>query len=419
MTDQLEYKAQVFLALGVSLVWCLNPFLSIFLILFLIARYALGAGTMRYLLLLMAASFGLIAYTTKSIALIDTDVVRYGYIFDALTEVSTLQDWAISIYLEGDLNPGFQLINFALAKLFPSNSQVLFLFWVTVTYFFSLLMFHTIIDVNDKRERRKLALLLLLTLAGFVSFGRATDSIKQSAATAIFGYGIARELMKKGRVWLVMICAILVHMSALILLPIFLGMRSHWVRRYLVVIFLFCALLSFVNIVEVLGMVASVIPGIPEAISYKLTAYTDYESPASIRILMTFLVYVFMVLLVFLHYRKWRTYDEKTVLTMQVVALCVLLVNKGNPHNFMRYVYGYAPFIGLAFYSFISYKDWKKNEMIWVAVILAGYIVYANISYAMAFMDPATNYANSYVDNSLFNLLTYTASDYLNYRVIY
>ena len=362
-------------------------------------------------------SMGLIGYTAQSISEVETDVNRYYYVFQGLATVESFRDFALTVYLEGEINPVFQLVNFILARLFPENPQVLPFFWVTITYFFAYLTYLVLTDISNSSERKRLAFVLLIVFAGVVYFARTTETFKQCSSVALFGYALARTMAGKGKNRGLIVVSILVHVSSIMLLPIYWSLKSHIIKKYLLVIFVICLLLSVVNYNEVLALLIKAIPVFPEVIVSKVTAYEEYEVSGSIRILSTFFVFGMMIGLLAWHFYKSGNDEEKPFLIMQVMALCILLINRGNAHSFMRYIYSYFPFVGLAYFRFTAFRDWKKNEYFALHLAFALFLIYSNISYMMYFTDPASNYANSYIGGSVSNLLSYNVMDYLTYKV--
>jgi hypothetical protein len=414
----INYKAQVFLVILILLIWCINPFLSIAVILCVIARFMLNGGVVKFFLLLIAISIGLIAYTTKCISQEETDINRYYFLYQSFANVESLKDFAFAIFLEGDVNPLFQSINFLLAKTFPENPQMLPLFWVTITYYFSFITYYILLDIYKVNEKRRMVFAVAIALAGVIYFGRTTESIKQCSSAAIFGYAVARALMKKGKGSLFVVIAILVHISSVILLPIYWSVNSKFIRRHLVIIFIVCFFASFIALNSLIALIVNNVPIFPAAITDKLLAYEEYNVPSSIRLLITFVIYAILIGLLAWHNYKTKDERDRTFLIVQVIAFCILLANRGNSHNFMRYIYSYFPFIGMAYLKFSGLDSWKKNEYMVLHFVFISFLIYSNISYLLYFTDAGGNYANSYLDNSVSNLFIYNVVDYLNYKVV-
>ncbi|WP_177230470.1 EpsG family protein [Chitinophaga sp. CF118] len=378
----------------------------------------LNGGVVKFFLLLIALSVGLISYTTKSISQEETDINRYYFVYQSFANVGSFRDFVFAIFLEGEVNPLFQSINFLLAKTFPENPQMLPLFWVTITYYFSFITYYILLDICDIDEKRRMVFAVAIALVGVIYFGRTTESIKQCSSAAIFGYAVARAIMKKGKGSLFVVIAILVHISSIILLPIYWSVNSKFIRRHLKIIFIFCFLASFIDLNKFIALIVNNVPIFPAAITDKLLTYEDYNVPSSIRLLITFFIYAILIGLLAWHYYKKKNERDKTFLIVQVVAFCILLINKSNAHNFMRYIYSYFPFIGMAYLKFSGFNNWKKNEYMVLHFVFISFLIYSNISYLLYFTDAAGNYANSYLDNSVRNLFIYNVVDYLNYKVV-
>ena len=412
---QLRLDAELFFVSIIISVWFIIPFLSCFIIPLLVFFIPFRISTIKFLYFLISLSLGLIGYTAKSIGLHETDISRYSYLFESLTQIKSFNDFILIAVIEGGINPLFQGVNFLLAKAFPDTPQTLPFLWVTITYWFSFATYIVLTNFDKRTEKAQFILISLLVFTGIILFARTTESIKQCSSVAIMGYAIAKKIRGQKSRWPAVL-SIGIHVSSVILLPIYWVIGKPFISRYKNILVSICILFSFIDIFKIFSLLpASIIGG---DLSERLIDYAGYGLEASKRIYIQFLGYILIVLLLAYYYKRKPDDNLRKSLDCHIMAICILLLNRANDHNFIRYIYGYFPFVGIAYFQLLKLKKWGMNEFIGLNVVFILFFVYSNVSYLASFTDSATDYANSYVNNSLSNLLTYNVSDYIKYRVV-
>lgn len=413
---QSEVWPNLTLILVITTIWLFMPVLSILLWIF----YSAFNPANRVLSFFMIAlTFGLIAYTGKSAGEMPTDLFRYYQAHQKMTGITNIHDLLYqNVVLNGEVNILFILLSYLLAKLYPFNPQVFGLFWVTISYFFVLLMFYEFLKERSMSKGSYLFSLIVIVIAG-VPFVLTVEIIKQCASVSLLGYALMLRINGRKSSWLFAICSVLIHLSGLMLIPIFLFCRSRYVYRFLLPITIITIFFSTFNINDLLNQYAGDLMG--NGMKERAEAYTDYGWEISRRYYLNLAVYaVIIVFLGWVRYLKRKNGKEEAVyferlVAAQILACVVLFLNKGNIHNFIRYLLGYYPFYILLILT-LFWVEMKKKEWFYMVVGLAIFFFGLNLVLMSFRLDPATGYANTFMDNNVLQLLLSGVSDILQYN---
>lgn len=418
--NQLQFVKSIYTWITLLLVWFLLPVLSV-PILCMFAAFIDKGRVLIYFIL--AITFGLIAYTAQSIGVEQTDLVRYSQAHLKMASINNLNDLLVSqVVIAGEINALYIILSFTLAKIFPNHPQTLMLFWVSVSYFFIFLSFHEFLKVKDlKRDSYFLYLLFIVVLG--IPFSQTVETIKQCASAGILSYAIMLRVNKRKKSWVFAICSVLIHMSSLMIFPVFLFINSRSPLKYWVPIFVLAFAMSFFNIVELLNNALSMYMG--AGLKERGEVYAEYGWELSRRYnLILFVYFLAVVILIMAQKHLYKFENNKNqvsskidkLVTVQFVAFIILLLNRSNIHNFVRYTLCYYPFFILSILSFDFFK-FKKNEkaVLWVAFLF--FFALMNITLLGFRTDITTGYANSYLDNSFVKFITYSVFDILKFNV--
>ena len=339
-------KELILLLVGVVFIWFLFPFLSIFLLLFLMLKINFTNNTLSFFAFLIALSFGLLGYTTHSINSVDTDVMRYMEGYMELSRINSFSDFVTIGFLEGDYNFLFRLVNYLFALIFPTNAHILPFFWATFVYWISFL---TILefckDKTLKIRRERIFVGFFCAIMAFIMFHQAVESIKQYSSVAVMGYAIVLKIMNRDvitkKIVALAIVSILIHFSSFLILPILLYYNSNFVKRYFWFIFFFSLSASFINVNEFFLSILGSIGG-DVGIIYKLGQYANYSGWTLGRLYILNLVVYGLTFFVLYYNRKNENLNSITY--VHFLALCFLLINRSNTLNFVRYTICFYPF---------------------------------------------------------------------------
>lgn len=410
-----EISSRIFFTLAITSIWAVLPVASVFLIFFLIYKMDERSYNIPYLLFLVSLSFGLIAYTAVSVDRggEPTDITRYAAQFRTLAEIHTLKEFIFSAVLtDGGIYVVFQLTCLLLAKTFPTNPQVLPLFWVAFEYFFLQMAIYELSIYRKPWEKNTFLILAITLLFGTSLFTIQVELLKQSSATALAAYAIFRYMNgKKNNGWIFLI-SLLIHSSVLIFLPILLFGKKQFINRYYLLILGGAFCLSLIDINKAISLIP--VAGLAERASF----YADIEGWTinKINYALTFL-YTLMLLLVLYDSRrknKDSTFDRLMFNTI-IVSYSVLIAQFHSVHNFVRYTYLHSPFYIVTFFSVFT-GNMTKLSRLYIAICFILVLIFLNISYTWTYLN--STYTNSFMDNSLTRLFTSNVYVFLNYKAV-
>jgi hypothetical protein len=414
------------LYLVVGILWLFMPLLSLFLItgVWLNDRES-GARKDQFVILWLSLTFGLIAYTGQNIGVDETDIARYHFLYLVMADIQTVSAFFIYMALDGGSNPIFYIINFLFTRIFPDNAQVHILFWITVTYFFTLkAVYLALTRLGRPFPLGYTKLLILVFLIGIIPFFTVTEIIKQCSSIAILFYAVVKKLLNEKGSLFYLILSLLVHTSSLMFLPVYFFYSNGLVKKYFYFIILGSLVFAFFNFNVILTFILSlVLPG-----SSLLGRAEEYQTidvwSISFRHYATYFVFIISVAIVF--FDAWMTRKRQIkvelgekrweIFMVLFLTLMILTINKGNVHNFVRYVYGLFPFYLLVI-STIFKSQLFKVQRYTLAILIIVFFTFSNFKLLMVQTSPDVNYANSYFDNSWGNLLFSNVYEFLTFRI--
>lgn len=398
--------------------WFICPIPCIFLFTLFLYKFQFSKQVETWILLFIAISFGLIAYTTQSIGERPSDITRYNFIYSYITTVNSVQSFFISFVVDGGNNVLFYLVTFLMTRLFPNNPQVLPLFWVSLTYFFCFLTIRQC-AVYFNLTRQTYIVLIFISFAGIITFYTTTEVIKQTASISIFMYALMFKLQNKKGALFILIVSVLVHFSSMLLVPIYFICNRHKVVKYLPFFLLVCIALSFFNFNVLLYNILSLFLGNKSDLLMRIKTYEDVETwTISIRFYALFAVYILLVAILYWDY--YITQDEheksnkKSLLIVHGFAACLLLINRSNVHNFIRYILGYFPFYIVIVAQLFNMRIAKFDKKLLIVFVFAFYL-FSNIKMISA-QTTSPDYGNSYMNNEVIKLCSSNVVQYLQYR---
>lgn len=406
---------RIFFSLLVTVLWLILPVASVFLIIYLIYKVDARYYSIRYLLLLIALTFGLVAYTAVSVDRggEPTDITRYTTQFKLLAGIETPAEFLFTIILgDGGLYIIFGTISLVLAKLFPTNPQVLPLFWVSFAYFFLALAVYELSQYKKEWSKNTFIILLLVLLFGTTFFSYEVELLKQSSATGLMAYIVFRKLNgKKYSGWLFVI-AFLIHTSVIVFLPILLLVKKQYINRYYIFILGTCALFSLVDLNKVVAFIG------PAALANKAKFYVKIESWTITKLNYTmFALYILFMILIVLDARRRDKSREinRLAFNANIMAFSLLLMQFHSIHNFVRFNYLYSPFYLLAFFYVLTGTVEKKSRLI-IASFFLVFMIGLNGVFMWMYLN--STYANSFMDDSLTKLFSSSVYSFLKYNAV-
>jgi len=400
-------------------IWFLFPVACIFLFPLLLYRFTFSRAVENLMLVLMALSFGLVAYTTRSTGTTDSDIARYYALYKSVADINSAQRFFLVFVIDGSNNILFYLITFLMTKLFPNNPQVLPLFWVSVTYFFNFLALKEFVQYFSL-SRKQYILLLFFSCIGIITFYTTTEIIKQTASVAIMCYSIILKIRgKKGSLWMAII-SVLVHFSSFLILPVYIFCKKRKLVKYLPVLFAFCLVISFFNFNVLLYSILSLFLHTGSDLLMRVQTYQNFETwTISFRFYAVFAMYFLLVVIFYWDYLITKEQEERkrkqSLLIIHCLAFFALLINLNNVHNFVRYVLGYFPFYMAAVVQLFYIRVAKFDRAVLIVAVLAFYL-YSNLKMLIA-QTAGPVYANAYMDNDVFRIVTSNVVQFMQFKI--
>jgi len=400
--------------------WFIFPVISVFIFLALLYKFNFDRRVETFLFFLMALSFGLVAYTTQSVGIKESDIARYYFSYSLITDIQATKIFLLSFLLYGNDNPLFFAITFLLTRLFPNNPQILPMFWVSVTYFFSFLTIRECVLYFSPESRKTYILIIFFACIGIITFFTVTEILKQVASVSVFGYALMLKLTKKRGAAALLLVSVLIHFSSLLLLPVYYLCTKQKILRYLPFLFFISLVLSFFNFNEILVNIISLFVKQGDLLN-RLQYYQDIQRwTISFRFYAEFILYFLIIILLYWDYFIAKTQKDKNqkrpFLVLHSIAFFILLINRGNVHNFIRYIMGYFPFYIMAMVQLFHIRI-VKNEKIALILFAACFYFYSNVKLLSAQTVRGGEYANSYMNNNVTGILSSNVVNFLNFRV--
>jgi len=406
---------KLFFSMAITVCWMLCPVLSAFIIIYLIYKLNEADYSIKYLFLLIALTFGLIAYTAVSVDRggEPTDITRYTNQFRTLVDIRTVSEFFFTaVLMDGGIYLFFEGVCLVLAKLFPKNPQVLPLFWVTFEYFFLLMGIYELSKYQKYWSKNTFLILLIVILFGTSFFTLQVELLKQASSTALVTYAIFRMLNGKRKNGWLLLLAIMIHASIIILIPIFLFIKKSFINKYYIFILGTAAIVSLIDLNKLISIIG------PAALAEKASFYANIETWSINKINYTLvLLYAILIALIIIDSkRKDRTNDfNRLSFNANVLAFSALITQFHSVHNFVRYTYLYSPLYMLAFFSILT-GNLNRISKVYVVSLFVLFVIGLNIMYTNMYLN--STYTNSFMDNSLPRILTSNIYTFLKYEAV-
>lgn len=399
-------KMMIFVSL-IIVSWLIMPMLTVLPFVFLCysQRVNLSKQQRYFVLFMISLSFGLLGFTTESAGTMPIDMERYRETYHYFLPDQSL----------GELSPinyGFNIVNWILSNYISDNDQTVGLFWVTITYFFTLISVDVLIDKYVK-ETADFKVVLLFFVILIIPLTQATEMIKQTAAFSVFMYGLSRKMCGFKGGWKWVIVAILVHISALFIVLTYFYDKPFF-KKFKFLLLLLSTVFLVVNVTDILMIIAK-IPSLEFLdILSRIEHYSELDIfGGSKRYFILFGVYA-VTCYIYIAY-KWRQKDN--LITLFVLSFACLCVTFSNQITFARMLFTWYPFHILLIILMLDKHTVRlySNRMLYFWGLSLFY-VYSNALMVFATLNDSV-YSQKYIGGGVINLLTSTVYDFLTYKV--
>lgn len=392
----------------IFIIWAISPILSIPLILLFL--YGINFKNRHICYFFLSISFSLLAFTQISTCrFFDTDIVRYysvaqNYLGEPIAVlISQISIIEFSYVL-------FTLLTMLIVSL-TQNVQYMSLLWVFIIYFFYFLSIENYIKARKiKLSPPKYALLVFISIFGFILFTQVTETIKQAAATSVFFVGFTYIMRKKILLgYILVLSSILIHAAVAMLIPLLLYKRMTIPR---ITILTICAIiLSSFNIMHLISMILS--GDFFSFISDRAEGYSsDVEGfSSSIRYILLILV-LFSMIIWCRFFTTWR--ESNQTLYIGLLYIVILILNYPLGHNFVRYVNMSYCVYAYMFIEVLASQSRFNPKHLYIGLLVFSFI-FTNMQMTIG-RTISNGYTSAYMDNSLYKILFSNPIDYLRYK---
>lgn len=349
--------------------------------------------------------WGLLAFTQKSLASVNTDCIRYYYEFDFFETLSPL-DAVGAFDFSALLNFVFHPIS-AFVVALTGNVQSMSFFWTFIVYILTFLSTRRLMKFYDCYTNRNFANLVICLSFCFIAFVQVSELLKQASAFAVFFYGFTLFMTKGSKVvvGLAVVAAIGLHPSSIMLLPLFLYDKIN------TVIILFIAVFTIVvsQFVDVIGLLMSLMPGGSYTSLIMDRFGGDSTESGSLHYIALQLLMVGPVIFLLLF---GRTKEKKQQDAVNVVLLYFIVasLNFGNLVAYLRFAIFAHWLFALVYILYLRNIHLKEVRSVLNILVVCMFLM------TLRWTDGRTTpggYASSYMDNSIVNIVFSSSYDYL------
>lgn len=382
----------------------IHPLIAFIVAWILMFKHKLKDTKVNVCLLIISMFWGILAFTQKSHASIDTDSVRYYQIFSVFINVSPTLALA-GMEFEDLVNFAFIPINAILVSL-TKNPQSMSFFWVTTSYMFAYLSVRRLMNYYKCYTQQRYTKILLLLTFVFMLFVQISELLKQASAFAVFFYALTIYIEKgfsiKSIVFLIM--AIGIHPSMLMVTPLFLYKLIPTKTLLLCAVVLSPLFMA----VDVFPLLFSLLPGggYTEKLTEQYSTYGDgsIASPQYIAIEILMLI---MSLNLWIHTRKRRCYETNIIILYFIISFA----NFGNLIAFLRFALFSHWLFALMIVKYYSTSNFHLTQ-------IAKGVIFLMFLLSLRFTNGRLtgSYRSSYMDNSIIKIATSTSKQYLDIK---
>lgn len=391
----------------ILLVFLLNPFLALILSVCLLFSRRTSDMQVTFCLVVISLFWGLLAFTQKSLAKEDTDCIRYYISFGVYESMDPIKALS-SLKFSKILNFVFTPVTVFLVSL-TKNVQIMSFFWTFLVYLLTFLSMRHLLSYFWCYDQRNFAKMVIAQMLCFMAFVQISELLKQSAAFAVFFYGFTFFITGGGVCLslLLVLCAIGIHPSVLMLLPLFLykKVKIEWLFIVLVLVF---ALSLLTNIID---LVMSFLPS-TTYFSLLLGKYGGHVGvqTATLHYVLIQLIMLFFALFMLVKNRCW---EVENMVKIVLLYLTISFINYYNLTAYLRFAIFSHWIMGLILimyikFNYLTYSLWSMKKMFLTLMFLM------TLRWTIARTLTNGGYCSSYMDNSITNIIVSPSFEYLS-----
>lgn len=383
------------------------PFGAFVLSLIVLFMQKLSKNETTMCLVIMSLFWGLLAFTQKSLAVEDTDCIRY------YRSLEYFEGWnpmlaLCSLNLIEILNYVFSPVSVFVTALTDNVQSISFL-WTFLVYLLTFLSMRRLMKYYECYEQRKFAKLVLIMTFCFLAFVQVSELLKNSAAFAVFFYAFTLQITNNSRmlVWALVLVSIGIHPSVIMLLPLFFYklINAKIALAFAVIVFL---LSLTINIVD---MLMSFLPsGIYFDLLFERFGNQEIGETGTLHY-----IGIQMAMVGTASYLWFRSKDHEIekleAVNIIILYFIVSVVNFYNLVAFLRFTIFSHWIFGLItiWYLKKSYISSYKRMM----NLMIFFMLFMTLRWTYGRTMVIGGYCSSYMNNSITNIIFSTSYDYI------
>ena len=359
-----------------------------------------------FCLIIIALFWSLLAFSQKSIALEETDCIRYyeGYkIYQYLTPWMALKALDFSAYLTFVFTP-ISVLFITITK----NVQVVSFVWVFISYMFTYLSIRILMKHLECYTRKNFATLILILTFCFMHFVQISELLKNASAFAIFFYAFSCYLVNgwNGASIFWFLISIGIHSSVLMMFPLF--FYKLFKTKYLLVIALI--LIPIFSNTNIFGYLFNLLPNNTyfQLLNNRYEWYTSYGQSGTLHYIA--IQFAMLSLSVYLWIKSKRQIDY--VSNIVLIYFIISLFNYTNLVAYLRLSIFSHWMFGIMLAYFIALKGLHFDKYMKGIIV---FMLFMTIRWTVVRTIPG-GYSSSYMDNSITNIIFSSTYEYLSVK---
>lgn len=381
------------------------PFGGFIVSIFLLFRPTISVKCQTVCIVILSLFSGLLAFSQKSLADMDTDCIRYYYAFEHFESISPL---SIFEYLDftAILNFVFVPISAFVVSL-TGNVQVISLLWTSIVYLLTFMSARKLMRYYGCFTNRNFAKLVLSLTFCFIAFVQVSELLKQASAFAVFFYGFTLFMTGGSKIITVIatILSIGIHPTSIMLLPLFCYDK---IPTFLLLL-LSIIVIVVAQFVDIIGLLMGMLPGG----NYTELIIDRFGGGASEGGSVHYIVLQLLMLVptIFLWLtRKTREKSEQDAVNVILLYFLISSLNFGNLVAYLRFAI-FAHWL-FALVMVLCLKNIRFKDVRYVLNILILCMILMTTRWTLG-RTISGGYCSSYMDNSIVDIVFSTSYNYL------
>lgn len=389
------------------LLFLISPFFSMIASFWMLFKRKMAKGGVSICLVVISMFWGILAFSQKSLAVEDTDCIRYYLSMELYETLSITESFQNINFLE--------LLNFifypvsVIAISTTGNVQIVSFLWTFIVYILTYISIRRLMEYYGIFNQKNLAKVILVCTFCFMAFVQISELLKNSAAFAVFFYALTLYMTSGRKIYtmILVLIAIGLHPSVIMLIPLFLYkvLNTKFIIVLSIVLF-FISLLT--NIIE---LVLSILPnsGYFELLLDRFEDYGDGKTGT------THYIAIQLALLCFALYLWYKYKSNKDISYATNLVLLYFIISNINFYNLVAYlrfsIFSHWLF-ALIYIWYIrvsleskNIRTIKKLIVVFMLIMTTRWTLGRTIS---------GGYCSSYMDNSLPKIIFSTSYNYFS-----